>query len=117
MLIRSRSYFSRAVLFGLVLISQTATTEGRIFQGEEHTPPGEDLFIKVWKRNQADKTNSGDGLGPMFNGISCVACHNQGGVGGSGANIANVQILTVLPRQDSKKKKNSARFNRTRNAV
>ncbi len=103
MSIKSRGNLLRGVLFGLVLISQTATTEGRIFQDEEHNRPGEDLFKKVWKPNQTDKSNSADGLGPMFNGISCVACHNQGGIGGSGDNIANVQILTVLPRQDSRR--------------
>lgn len=27
---------------------------------------------------------NGDGLGPVFNEASCVACHNVGGVGGSG---------------------------------
>ena len=27
---------------------------------------------------------NGDGLGPVFNDTSCVACHHQGGVGGSG---------------------------------
>ncbi len=46
MSIKSRGNLLRGVLFGLVLISQTATTEGRIFQDEEHNRPGEDLFKK-----------------------------------------------------------------------
>ncbi len=33
---------------------------------------------------------AGDGLGPHFNATSCIACHGQGGVGGSGANHHNV---------------------------
>jgi CxxC motif-containing protein (DUF1111 family) len=99
----SRSYLLRGLLFGLVLLVPTVPAEGRVFQNKEKQHTGEDLFKKVWKPNKAEATDLGDGLGPMFNGISCVACHNQGGVGGGGDNIANVQILTVLPRQDSRR--------------
>src|SRR5207245_3994088 len=39
---------------------------------------GEVLFKRDW---QVKDTNcpDGDGLGPVFNATSCVACHNQGG--------------------------------------
>jgi CxxC motif-containing protein (DUF1111 family) len=37
----------------------------------------------------------GDGLGPVFNASSCVACHHQGGAGGSGANKQNVTTFVV----------------------
>jgi CxxC motif-containing protein (DUF1111 family) len=37
----------------------------------------------------------GDGLGPLFNAESCVACHVQGGTGGAGPNEVNVQLLTL----------------------
>ena len=104
MSIYSRSNFLRVFLFGLVLSSLTVSAEARFFQDEKKQTTGEGLFNKVWKPSEAESRDSGDGLGPMFNGISCVACHNQGGVGGSGDNIANVQILTVLPRQDSRRK-------------
>ncbi len=104
MSIYSRSNFLRVFLFGLVLSSLTVPAEARFFQDEKKQTTGEGLFNKVWKPSEAESRDSGDGLGPMFNGISCVACHNQGGVGGSGDNIANVQILTVLPRQDSRRK-------------
>jgi CxxC motif-containing protein (DUF1111 family) len=33
----------------------------------------------------------------VFNAKSCVACHNQGGVGGGGGNDHNVQQYTILP--------------------
>lgn len=56
---------------------------------------GHDLFIHVWQFN--DKLSGGDGLGPMFNERSCVGCHNQGGVGGAGANEKNVQLLSMVP--------------------
>jgi len=39
---------------------------------------GRDLFERVW---EPDKTGDGDGLGPLFNERSCVACHLLGGVG------------------------------------
>ena len=35
-------------------------------------------------------------LGPMFNESSCVGCHNQGGIGGGGAESKNVEILSVI---------------------
>lgn len=39
--------------------------------------------------------NGGDGLGPVFNAASCVACHRQGGVGGSGGLEHNVTTFVV----------------------
>lgn len=36
-----------------------------------------------------------DGLGPLFNGASCVACHNQGGVGGGGAAEFNAKTIGI----------------------
>ena len=37
----------------------------------------------------------GDGLGPVFNHVSCVACHHQGGGGGSGPVDVNASMLSV----------------------
>ena len=39
----------------------------------------------------------GDGLGPVFNERSCVACHFQGGAGGSGTNEFNVTSFLATP--------------------
>ena len=103
MAIYSRGNLLRGLLLGFAFFSQTVPAEGRFLQNDEKQPSGEALFKKVWKPNEVESTDSGDGLGPMFNAISCVACHNQGGMGGSGDNITNVQILTVLPRQDSRR--------------
>ena len=44
-------------------------------------------------------TGGGDGLGPVFNDRSCVACHRQGGVGGGGPLDKNVDMLS-LPSDD-----------------
>lgn len=56
---------------------------------------GQELFTREWQPHDP-RSRSGDGLGPMFNDSSCVACHNQGGVGGGGAKAKNVTILTPM---------------------
>ncbi len=50
---------------------------------------GQDLFLHEWKPNDP-LAHGGDGLGPVYNASSCVACHIQGGQGGSGGLRANV---------------------------
>jgi len=59
---------------------------------------GRELFMHVWKPN--DPLAGGDGLGPVFNGTSCVQCHFQGAEGGSGSNAHNVKTFEVLPRRN-----------------
>jgi CxxC motif-containing protein (DUF1111 family) len=55
---------------------------------------GLELFTHEWEPN--DPLAQGDGLGPVFNAKSCVACHNQGGVGGGGSNAHNVTNFEVF---------------------
>jgi len=55
---------------------------------------GEELFKHEWKPGDP-LAASGDGLGPVFNASSCVACHKQGGPGGSGGLESNVTTFTV----------------------
>ncbi len=57
---------------------------------------GKVLFKHVWTENDP-LCNGGDGLGPVFNDRSCVACHNQGGIGGAGGLNHNVTTFTVRP--------------------
>src|SRR5262245_49143478 len=56
---------------------------------------GRELFVHEW--TPGDSLARGDGLGPVFNANSCVACHFQGGVGGGGTNDHNVQTFVALP--------------------
>src|SRR5262245_7520295 len=56
---------------------------------------GKELFEHEWQPN--DPRAGGDGLGPVFNGRSCAACHFQGGVGGGGPNSRNVATFEVHP--------------------
>jgi CxxC motif-containing protein (DUF1111 family) len=56
---------------------------------------GQALFEHEWTVN--DPLAGGDGLGPVFNATSCVACHFQGGVGGAGPNQNNVVTFEAAP--------------------
>jgi CxxC motif-containing protein (DUF1111 family) len=53
------------------------------------------LFEHEW--TTGDALAAGDGLGPVFNERSCVACHFQGGVGGGGDSTKNVSSFEVHP--------------------
>lgn len=62
-----------------------------------HVPDAEHgrrLFERVWQVGNSP-TNDRDGLGPVFNERSCVACHDRGGVGGGGLNSKNVELIAV----------------------
>jgi mono/diheme cytochrome c family protein len=56
---------------------------------------GQMLFEHEWEPN--DPLAKGDGLGPVFNARSCVACHFQGGVGGGGSVDHNVTAFEIHP--------------------
>lgn len=57
---------------------------------------GRELFVHEWTSGDP-LANGGDGLGPVFNANSCLACHRQGGVGGSGPFETNVNVFTIRP--------------------
>ncbi|MGE0696243.1 MAG: di-heme oxidoredictase family protein [Pirellulales bacterium] len=59
---------------------------------------GHILFVRQWDEHDR-MSATGDGLGPMFNERSCAACHNQGGLGGSGSAEQNVELLCLVPTQ------------------
>jgi len=56
---------------------------------------GMDLFVHEWRAQ--DPQAHGDGLGPVYNARSCVACHFQGGVGGGGGLKEDVVAYEALP--------------------
>jgi CxxC motif-containing protein (DUF1111 family) len=56
---------------------------------------GAGLFAKEWLPADS-KAPGGDGLGPVYNDTSCIACHHQGGPGGAGPTSANVEIVSTL---------------------
>ena len=55
---------------------------------------GADLFAREWLPDDS-KGAARDGLGPVYNETSCVACHHQGGPGGAGPTSTNVEILSA----------------------
>ena len=55
---------------------------------------GEDIFHREWLADDP-RSHAGDGLGPVFNESSCVACHNLGGAGGAGTIEKNVNLLSA----------------------
>lgn len=67
----------------------------------EKISAGKILFEHEWTKYDP-LSNQGDGLGPVFNDVSCVACHFQGGVGGGGPNSKNVHKFTVVPTRQRK---------------
>lgn len=57
---------------------------------------GQELFAREWTPGDP-RCHGGDGLGPVYNATSCLACHNLGGSGGAGAREKNVNFVTRSP--------------------
>jgi len=55
---------------------------------------GYEIFNREWMPNDS-RGHGGDGLGPVYNDSSCVACHNAGGSGGAGPVSKNIDILSA----------------------
>lgn len=64
----------------------------------EQVTAGRELFEHKWVPHDP-LTPKGDGLGPVFNANSCVACHHQVSPGGGGRNEFNVVTYTVRPTE------------------
>ena len=87
---RCTTLLAMAALAGLFpRVSGAAEVEqDRLAQGRE-------LFMREWVPGDS-RSHGGDGLGPLFNETSCVACHSLGGPGGAGSVSKNVDIVTLL---------------------
>lgn len=70
---------------------------------------GEMLFAKEWSPNDPMSPN-GDGLGPVYNETSCVACHGLGAPGGGGPDSKNVVIVSARPAGGRRVPKGLDRF-------
>jgi CxxC motif-containing protein (DUF1111 family) len=55
---------------------------------------GRELFVREWVPGDP-RSHGGDGLGPVYNERSCLACHHQGGPGGSAPADRNIDIITA----------------------
>jgi CxxC motif-containing protein (DUF1111 family) len=57
---------------------------------------GRELFEHDWTPGDA-MARGGDGLGPVFNGKSCMGCHHLGGMGGAGPEDDNIEVIVAAP--------------------
>ena len=60
----------------------------------EERVSGRELFEREWLPGDS-RAHGGDGLGPVYNDSSCIACHNLGGGGGGGTASKNVDIISA----------------------
>lgn len=88
---------------GVLSLSQTADAADqpaqqkaqKTEQSKKVSVDGAEIFVREWIPGDR-RSHGGDGLGPVFNDSSCVACHNQGGTGGAGPASKNVDIVTAF---------------------
>ena len=80
---------------GLGLIGVGSAAPGADGPVADRVAEGRELFLREWTPGDP-RSPHGDGLGPVFNDSSCVACHNAGGSGGGGPSSKNVDIVTAV---------------------
>jgi CxxC motif-containing protein (DUF1111 family) len=91
----------RRAAIGLALFLVPIGIGGPAPAGETSRPSeadlklGQELFIRQWRPNDP-RCHGGDGLGPVYNATSCVACHGQGGPGGAGPARLNVEVISAI---------------------
>jgi CxxC motif-containing protein (DUF1111 family) len=108
---RRRTHSTAPFLLGAPLLL-AALASSRLDAQAPATPPapdGRELFRREWLPGDP-RSHGGDGLGPVFNDTSCVACHNQGGAGGAGPNAKNVKLLTAFAVANAKDKATTPLF-------
>ena len=89
--------------------STPAKTELASLDSSSAPVDGKELFTREWMPKDA-RSHGGDGLGPVFNDSSCVACHNLGGVGGGGPASKNVDIITAFANPVGQQQQDANQF-------
>src|SRR5688572_3590313 len=92
------TFLVRALASGMIyglLCGAASICTGQTRDEDAAGSDGRELFLREWIPGDP-RSVAGDGLGPLFNDTSCVACHNQGGLGGAGPAAKNIQILTLF---------------------
>ncbi|MCI0683838.1 MAG: c-type cytochrome [Gemmataceae bacterium] len=82
------------LLPGLRVLTWPAPTIHAVEAASAET--GKMLFTHDWQPRDP-LANGGDGLGPVYNATSCVACHGQPTLGGASGRDHNVTMYTLLP--------------------
>jgi CxxC motif-containing protein (DUF1111 family) len=88
-----RRLLAVVLVVSLVAARKAASSDPRESPDMSLAPVGKELFVRNWIPHDP-RSRDGDGLGPVYNATSCVACHHVGGTGGAGFKQSNVQILT-----------------------
>src|SRR4051812_22454309 len=85
------------ILWGLVAgsLARAAAPD----DAEARVARGRSLFLREWVPGEPSGPG-GDGLGPVYNETSCVACHDQGGAGGGGPASRNVDLIAAAETTD-----------------
>src|SRR5262245_45737730 len=84
-----------AILAGYAIVGlATAPASGAKAAKSDAVALGKEIFHREWLAGDR-RSHGGDGLGPVYNDTSCVACHNSGGAGGGGPNSKNIDILSA----------------------
>ena len=83
------------VIFWAMVIANMVSTSKAV--SPESIAIGKQLFEKTWTAQ--NPALGGDGLGPLFNAASCVKCHAQGGIGGSGDARFNAKSIAIEEMQ------------------
>ena len=73
----------RGIVTAVLMLSAMTAIAADKAEPDKRQISGEEIFRREWLPNDP-RSHGGDGLGPVFNDSSCVACHNQGGIGGGG---------------------------------
>jgi hypothetical protein len=94
-----RRVIGRWVVFGLALgigvADSTSGADGDDAKAVARRNAGRDLFLREWVPGVPSERGD-DGLGPDYNETSCVACPNQGGIGGGGGADKNMTQASTI---------------------
>ena len=91
MSVSSRKSF--AAICGVVAWLAILCSPVAVATSPEAVLAGKELFEREWPARNPSIGN--DGLGPLFNAKSCVACHHQGGAGGGGDTRFNAIAIGI----------------------
>jgi CxxC motif-containing protein (DUF1111 family) len=92
-----RASLAGAILFGTAVLGIGGLRAADTAKSSpDQRAQGRELFEREWLPGDS-RTHGGDGLGPVYNDSSCVACHNLGGNGGAGPASKNVDIISASP--------------------
>jgi CxxC motif-containing protein (DUF1111 family) len=86
-----------ALCVPILLLGMHAWLAVPALTAEARLERGRALFERVWAPTHQQHPEA-DGLGPLYNERSCIACHSLGGIGGAGPASKNIDLLSPTIR-------------------